>query len=151
MQQLCWNVLHVVNPHLHVHLLSFALVELGDSTGDCHMTQYYLDFLKSTFPLSNSEEQLGNLSELAVSTLFINPPGPFWLICCAKLTLYLIDDLDFFKRNHFRCMCVCVLVRFNLYYSIRQCKWHFEKKALWNCFNIPIHMHAFSKYIACQL
>ena len=31
------------NPHLHDHLLSFALVELGDSTGDCHMTQYDLD------------------------------------------------------------------------------------------------------------
>ena len=33
----------MVNPHLHDHLLSFALVELGDSTGDCHMTQYDLD------------------------------------------------------------------------------------------------------------
>ena len=37
------KVLHVVNPHLHDHLLSFALVELGDSTGDCHITQYDLD------------------------------------------------------------------------------------------------------------
>ena len=28
---------------MHDHLLSFALVELGDSTGDCHMTQYDID------------------------------------------------------------------------------------------------------------
>ena len=75
-------------------LLSFALNEFGDSTGDCHMTQHDLDFKKWTFPLSNSEVQLGNLSEVAVSTLLINPPWHFWLICCAKLTLDLIDDLE---------------------------------------------------------
>ena len=40
------KVLHVVNPHLHAQLLSFALNELGDSTGDCHMIQYDHDFIK---------------------------------------------------------------------------------------------------------
>ena len=151
MQQLCWKVLHVVNPHLHAHLLSFALVELVDSTGDCHMTQHDIVLWKWTFSLSNSEEQLGNLSEVAVSILLINPPGRFWLICCAKLTLDLIDDLDLYKRSHFRCIYVCLLVRLSLYYSIRKYKWHLIKMALWNFFNIPIHMHAFSKFIACHL
>ena len=37
------KVLHVVNPHLHAHLLSCALVKLRANTGDCHMTQYDLD------------------------------------------------------------------------------------------------------------
>ena len=77
---------------------------------------------KLTFPLSNSEEQLGNLSDVGVSTLLINPPGPFWMVCCAKLTLDLIDDLDFYKRIHFRWIYVCVLVHFNVYYSIQQYK-----------------------------
>ena len=81
-----------------------------------------MTFEKWTFPLSNSEEQLGNLSEVAVSTLLINPDGPFWLMCCAKLTLDLIDDLDLYKRSQFRCIYVWVLVRFNLYYSIQQYK-----------------------------
>ena len=54
-----------------------------------------LTFEKLTFPLNNSKEQLGNLSEVAVSTLLINPHGPFWLFCCAKLTLDLIDDIDY--------------------------------------------------------
>ena len=113
----------MVNPHVHAHLLSFALDELRDSTGNCHMTKYDLDFLKKlTFPLSNSEEQLGNMSDVAVSTLLINPSGPFWLICCAKLTLDLIDDPDLYKRRHLRWIYVCVLVRFNLYYSFRQYK-----------------------------
>ena len=83
------------------------------------MTNMTLTFEKLTFPLSNSEEQLGNLSDVAVSTLLKIHPGPFWLICCAKLTLDLIDDIDLYKRTHFRWICVCVLVRFNLYYSIQ--------------------------------
>ena len=86
------------------------------------MTQYDLDLLKIDLLLSNSEEQLGYLSEFAVSTLLINPPRPFWLICCGKLTLDLTDDLDLNKRSHFRWIYVCTIVRFNLYYSIRQYK-----------------------------
>ena len=43
-----------------------------------------LAFDKVTFLMSNSEKQLGNLSEVAVSTLLINQPGPFWLIFYAK-------------------------------------------------------------------
>ena len=81
-----------------------------------------LTFEKLTFPLSNSEEQLGILSDVAVSTLLINSPRPFWLFCCAKLTLDLIDILDLYKRSHFKWIYVCVLVGFNLYYSIRQYK-----------------------------
>ena len=87
-------------------------------------------FDKVTFLMSNSEKPLGNLSEVAVSTLLINPPGPFWLICCAKLTLDLIDDLELYKRSHFRWIYVCVLVHFNLYYSIWQYKWHYEKNGI---------------------
>ena len=41
--QLILKVLHVDNPHLHVHLLSCVLVEFTNSHGDCHMTQYDLD------------------------------------------------------------------------------------------------------------
>ena len=56
-----------------------------------------LTFEQLTFPLINSEEQLGNLSIVAVATLFINPPGPFWMFCCVKLTLDLIDDIDLIR------------------------------------------------------
>ena len=69
-----------------------------------------LTFEKWTFPLSNSEEQLGNLSEVAVSTLLINPPGPFWLICSAKLTLELIDDFDLYKRSYLFQMYICMRI-----------------------------------------
>ena len=53
--------------------------------------------------------------------------GQFGLICCPKLTIDLIDDLELDKRGHFRWIYVCILVCFNLYYSIRQHKCHFEK------------------------
>ena len=56
-----------------------------------------MTFEKLTFPLSNSKEKLRNLSDVAVFTLLINPPRPFWLICCAKLSLDLIDDLDLLR------------------------------------------------------
>ena len=39
----------MLNPQLHAHLLSYALVELRDSTVDCHTTQYYLDVERSGF------------------------------------------------------------------------------------------------------
>ena len=77
--QLSLKVLHVVDPQLHAHLLSCVLFEFRDSTGDCHMT---LTFDRYTFQLSKSEEQFGNLSDVALPTLFSNPFGPFWLIFC---------------------------------------------------------------------
>ena len=55
--------------------------------------------------------------------------GSVWVDLLSKLTLDLVDDLDLDKRGHFRWIYVCVLVRFNLYYSIRQHKCHFEKVA----------------------
>ena len=54
----------------HAHLLSSVLVKLRDSTGDCQMTQYDLDLLRLTFQLIQSVEQLGNLSDVELSTLF---------------------------------------------------------------------------------
>ena len=80
-----------------------------------------------TFQLSNSEEQLGNLYDIAVSTLFSSPFGSVWANLLSKLTIDLIDDLELDKRGHFRWIYVCILVCFNLYYSIRQHKCHFEK------------------------
>ena len=47
-----------------------------------------------TFQLSNSEEQLGNLYDIALSTLFSIPFGSVWVDLLSKLTLGLIDDLD---------------------------------------------------------
>ena len=88
-----------------------------------------LTFDRLTFQLSNSEEQLENLYDIALSTLFSSPFGSDWVDLLSKLTLYLVDDLDLDKRGHFRWIYVCVLVRFNLYYSIRQHKCHFEKVA----------------------
>ena len=77
-------------------------------------------FDRLTFQLSNSEEQLGNLYDIALSTLFSSPFGSVWVDLLSKLTLDLIDDLDLDKRGHFRWIYVCVVVCFNLYYSIRQ-------------------------------
>ena len=88
-----------------------------------------LTFDRLTFQLSNSEEQLGNLYDIALSTLFSSPFGSVWVDLLSKLTLDLVDDLDLDKRGHFRWIFVCVLVHFNLYYSIRQYKCHFEKVA----------------------
>ena len=49
-----------------------------------------LTFDRLTFQLSNSEEQLGNMSGVAMSTLFINPFRSFLVDLMSKLTL--IDD-----------------------------------------------------------
>ena len=86
-----------------------------------------LTFDRLTFQLSNSEEQLGNMYDIALSSSFSSPFGSVWVDLLSKLTLDLIDDLDLDKRGHFRWIFVCVLVHFNLYYSIRQHKFHFEK------------------------
>ena len=53
-----------------------------------------LTFDRLTFQLSNSEEQLGNLYDIALSTLFSSPFGSVWVDLLSKLTLDLIDDLD---------------------------------------------------------
>ena len=79
-----------------------------------------------TYYLSNSEEQLGNVYDIALSTLFSSPFGSAWVDLLSKLTLDLIDNLDLDKRSHFREIYVCVLVRFNLCHSIRQHKYLFE-------------------------
>ena len=86
-----------------------------------------LTFDRLTFQLSNSEEQLGNLYDIALSALFSSPFGSVWVNLLSKLTFDLIDDLDLDKRGRFRWIYVCALVSFNLYYSIRQHKCHFEK------------------------
>ena len=39
------------DPYLHAHLLSCALVEFRDSTGDCHMTQYDMDIKQIDPPI----------------------------------------------------------------------------------------------------
>ena len=71
----------MVNPHLHAHLLSCVSVEFRDITKDCHMTQYDLDLwhidLSNQSDMSNSEEQLGILSDAALSILLSNPFGSF--------------------------------------------------------------------------
>ena len=59
-------MLHVFNPYLHAHSFLCALVELRDSTRDCHIPNMTLKFDRLTFQLSNSEEQLGNLYDIAV-------------------------------------------------------------------------------------
>ena len=79
-----------------------------------------LTFDRLTFHLSKSEEQLANLSDVALSTSVSNPVGSYWVEFLAKLTLDLEDDIDLNKRSHFRGIYVCILVRFNLYYLIRQ-------------------------------
>ena len=58
-----------------------------------------LTFDRLTFQLSNSEEQLGNLDDIALSTLFISLFGSVWVDLQSKLTLELIDDLDRDKRS----------------------------------------------------
>ena len=72
-----------------------------------------LVFDRLTFQLSNSEEQLGNLYDIAPSTLLSNPFGSVWVDLLSKLPIDLIDDLDLDKRGHFRRIYECVLVSFN--------------------------------------
>ena len=59
-----------------------------------------LIFDRLTFQLSNSEEQLGNLSVIALSTLLSTPVRSVLVDLLSKLTLYLIDDLEIDKRGH---------------------------------------------------
>ena len=61
-----------------------------------------LTFDRLTFQLCNSEEQLGNLYDIALSTLLSSPFGSVWFDLLPKLTLGLVDDLDLDKRGHFR-------------------------------------------------
>ena len=84
------------------------------------MTQYYLDLDRFNLNLSKSEEQLGNLSDVALSTSLRNPLGSFWVDFLSKLTLYLEDGIELNKRSHFRWIYACLLFGFNLYYSIQQ-------------------------------
>ena len=63
-----------------------------------------LSFDRLTFQLSNSEDQIRNLSDVALSTLFNNPFGSFLVDLLFKSTLDLIDDLDLNKTRHFRCI-----------------------------------------------
>ena len=79
-----------------------------------------LTFDRLTFQLSNSEEQLGNLYDIALSTVFSSPFGSVWVDLLSELTLDLFDDLGLDKTGHFRWIYVWVSVRFNLYYSILQ-------------------------------
>ena len=53
-----------------------------------------LTFDKLTFQLCNSEEQLGNLSVIAPSTLLSTPVRSVWVVLLSKLTLNLINDLE---------------------------------------------------------
>ena len=57
-----------------------------------------LAFDRLTFQLSNSKEQLGNLYDIALSTLLSSPFGSVCANLMSKLTLDLIDDLDLDKR-----------------------------------------------------
>ena len=50
-----------------------------------------LTFDRLTCQLSKSEEKLGNLSDVALSTLFSNPFGSFWVDFLSKLTIDLED------------------------------------------------------------
>ena len=79
-----------------------------------------LTFDRLTFQLSKSKEQFGNLSDVALSTLFSNPFGSFWVDVLSKLTIDLKYDIDLNRGSHFRWIYVCVIIEFNLYYSTRQ-------------------------------
>ena len=72
-----------------------------------------LTFDGLTFHLSNSVEQLGNLYDIALSTLLSNLFGSVRIDLLSKLILGLLDNLDLDKRGHFRWIYVCVLVDFN--------------------------------------
>ena len=61
-----------------------------------------LTFDRLTFQLCNSEEQLGNLSVVALSTLLSTPVRSVLVDLMSKLTIELIDDLELDKRSHLR-------------------------------------------------
>ena len=72
-----------------------------------------LTFDRLTFQLSNSEEQLGNLYDMALSTLLSNPLRSVCVDLLSKLTIDLIDDIDLDKKSHLRSIYECVLVSYN--------------------------------------
>ena len=54
-----------------------------------------------SFQLSNSEEQLGNQSVIALSSTLLSTPVRSILVdLLSKLTLDLIDDLEIDRREH---------------------------------------------------
>ena len=55
-------------------------------------------FDRLTFLLSNSEEQLGNVYDIALCTLFSSPFGSVWVGLLSKLTLDLVDEHKLDKR-----------------------------------------------------
>ena len=57
-----------------------------------------LTFDRLTFWFSNSEEQVRNLFDAALSTWFINPFGSVLVDLMSKLTLDFIYDIDLSKR-----------------------------------------------------
>ena len=81
-----------------------------------------LTFGRLTFQLCNSEEQLVNISVVALSTLLSTPVRSVLVDLLSKLTIDLIDDRDLDKRSHLRWIYVCILICFSHYYSIRQYK-----------------------------
>ena len=76
------------------------------------------NFDRLTIKLSNSEAQLGNLSDVALSTLFINPFESILVDLMFILTLDLINDIHLNQKIPFKWIYVCVLVHFYLYFSI---------------------------------
>ena len=61
------------------------------------MTQNTLAFDRLTFQLSNSKEQLENLSGVALSTFFCNSFGSFLVDLMFKLTLTLLMTLTLIR------------------------------------------------------
>ena len=64
-------MLHVLNPYLHAHLLSCALVEPRVAQETAILPKMTLTFDRLTLQLSNSDEQLGNLYDIALPTLLV--------------------------------------------------------------------------------
>ena len=63
-----------------------------------------------TFRWSKSEEQLGNLSDVALSTfIFSDLFEPIWFDCLSKLTLDLEDDPGLNKRKKIQ-MYICMRI-----------------------------------------
>ena len=71
----------MLNPYWHAHLLPGALVELSTLTyleiaqEIFILSNVTLNFDRLTFQLSNVEVQLGNLNDIALSTLLSSPFG----------------------------------------------------------------------------
>ena len=77
-----------------------------------------LTFAGLTVQLCISEEQLGNLSVIVLSTLLGTPVRSVLVDLLSKLTIDLIHILD--KKSHLRWIYVCVLIRFSHDYLIQQ-------------------------------